>query len=171
MKKLLIYLSLFMFTSLVSAASTTTVGFSRGTPSAKDVSLMAINKAVVSIDVAAYQLTSSDIIVALLKAKSKGVVVRVLVDRSVQNLPGNAIFVSADIECLVDIKFRIMHHKFILVDDKHIQLGSFNYSVSGDKNNAENALFITNTPRLVAKYKAQWETLKLTTKPCVVKPV
>jgi type IV secretion system protein VirD4 len=52
-----------------------------------------------------------------------------------------------------------MHHKFIVVDGESVQLGSFNYSVSADKSNAETAIYIRNAPSVALAYRDEWHRL------------
>lgn len=106
---------------------------------------------------AAYQFTEPDIIRALIAAKKRGVTVAVVLDKTQGNGDGEAAMVASGIECRVDKRFKIMHHKFIVVDGKHVENGSFNYTVNADKSNAENALYIKDVPTVAAQYKAQWD--------------
>ncbi|MEW6314153.1 MAG: phospholipase D family protein [Pseudomonadota bacterium] len=135
------------------------VGFSRGAPSAKEVVLAAIADARKSIHLAAYQFTHPDIVRALIAAKKRGVQVAVVLDRTQANGDSQAAMVASGIACRIDGRFRIMHHKFIVVDGRHVETGSFNYSVNADKVNAENALYLKNVPELAAQYKAQWDAV------------
>ena len=167
MKKIVLILSVLFFAGNIYSADFL-VGFSRGKPSAKQVILKAINEAETSIYLEAYQLTNASIITALISAKERGVLVKILVDRSHQNLKGNTRFVMSGIECSVDTKFRIMHNKVMIIDEQHVQTGSFNYSVSADKVNAENVIYIKNVPEIASLYKDQWNFLIKTTKPCVI---
>lgn len=149
-----------------STYSQTTVGFSRGNPSAKQVVLNAINEAQSSIYLAAYQFTSPDILNALVAAKDRGVNVQILLDRSNQNKQAASILVSKNIGCYIDNKFRIMHLKVMIIDSIHVETGSFNYTVNADKFNAENALYIKNVPELAIEYQIQWNKIQSTSKLC-----
>ena len=149
------------------AQSSITVGFSRGQPSAKDVVLQAVGDARESLYIAAYQFTSKDIIQAVVAAKQRGVRVAVVLDRSQKNGDSQAVLVASGIECQIDYKYRIMHHKFIVVDQRHVETGSFNYSQAADKSNAENVLYLKNALDLAAKYKAQWDLLNDSASPCI----
>jgi phosphatidylserine/phosphatidylglycerophosphate/cardiolipin synthase-like enzyme len=52
-----------------------------------------------------------------------------------------------------------MHNKFIIVDSKTLELGSFNYTASAEKNNAENVLVVHGAKRVITDYSDQWEKL------------
>lgn len=48
--------------------------------------------------------------------------------------------------------FAIHHDKVLIVDDLHVQLGSYNYSESAATRNSENVLVNWNNPALAAVY-------------------
>jgi phosphatidylserine/phosphatidylglycerophosphate/cardiolipin synthase-like enzyme len=153
-----------------SAWSATIIsGFSRGKPSARDVVLQTVNGANQSVYVAAYQLTNPLIIQSLVNA-SKRAQVFVVLDKTQQGGKAAQALVPAGVKCLVDTRFRIMHHKFIVVDGVHVETGSFNYSVSADVVNAENVLLIKDDPGLAAKYTGQWHFLADKAVPCTTGP-
>ena len=142
------------------------VGFSRGEPSAKDIVLQAIAEARVSIYMAAYQFTQDDIVEALLGAQKRGVKVAVVLDKTQAQGAAQAELVRSGIGCAIDHRHKIMHHKFIVIDMTSVETGSFNYSESADKANAENAIYIRDSPDIAAKYKAQWEDVNRQALPC-----
>jgi phosphatidylserine/phosphatidylglycerophosphate/cardiolipin synthase-like enzyme len=168
MKKVLVSLFALFLSALSFAQSSIEVGFSRGNPSAKEIIIKAIGEANKSIYLAAYQFTSEDILVALISAKKRGVDVNIVVDHSGQNTGSASLMVQSSIACRVDHKFRIMHHKFFIVDAKNVELGSFNYTLSADKANAENALYIRDVPEVAAKYRAQWDWVYSMATPCTL---
>jgi phosphatidylserine/phosphatidylglycerophosphate/cardiolipin synthase-like enzyme len=165
MKKILLLLSLLLTTQAFSQTSIT-VGFSRGQPSAKEVVMQAIDDANDSLYLAAYQYTNKDIIQRIIASKQRGVKVFVLLDRTQKNGDAQAEMVTSGIECRVDQRFRIMHHKFIIIDGQHIETGSFNYSANADQVNAENALYLKDVPDIAKKYKEQWNTIYQNAIPC-----
>ena len=135
------------------------VGFSHSSPSAKDVVLKAVNDSKKSLRVAAYQYTNPDILQAIIAAKNRGVDVQIILDQSQSNGKNQANVVKAGIPCYIDHTYKIMHHKFTVVDDMSIENGSFNYSVSADKANAENALYTTDAPKLADAYTKEFNRL------------
>lgn len=141
-------------------------GFSKGEPTAQAVVLESIGDATSSIRLAAYQFTSKEIIQALTAAKQRGVDVAVVLDRTQQNGDSQAVMVAAGMGCRIDKSFRIMHHKFIVVDGRHVQTGSFNYSGNAHKVNAENALYLKHVPALAKAYTAEWDMVNGRAEPC-----
>jgi phosphatidylserine/phosphatidylglycerophosphate/cardiolipin synthase-like enzyme len=47
----------------------------------------------------------------------------------------------------------------MVIDGRHIQTGSFNYSAAAVNKNAENVLVIRDAPELARMYAAEWERL------------
>ena len=166
MKKTVFFL-FFLIAEHVCAQSHITVGFSRGQPSAKEVVIQAIDDANESLYLAAYQYTSKDIIQRVIAAKERGVKVFVLLDRTQKNGDSQATMVTSGIDCRIDQRFRIMHHKFIIIDGKHIETGSFNYSANADRVNAENALYLKDVPDIATQYQQQWDGIYQDATPCL----
>ncbi len=48
--------------------------------------------------------------------------------------------------------YAIMHHKFMVIDNKHVQTVSFNYSAATVSRNAENVLMLWNMSELAQVY-------------------
>jgi phosphatidylserine/phosphatidylglycerophosphate/cardiolipin synthase-like enzyme len=143
------------------------VGFSPK-QGAEEVVLKVINSSTKSLRVAAYSFTSAPVVTALLAAHKRGVEVAVIVDYRNNFVEGcgdrgackgkHAVgtLVNAGIPVRAIDKYAIFHHKFILADSKHMELGSFNYSTSAATRNAENAMAIWNNPEVVVTYAAKW---------------
>ncbi|MDR2207465.1 MAG: type IV secretory system conjugative DNA transfer family protein [Azoarcus sp.] len=120
--------------------------------------------------VAAYSLTSRPIALALGEAKARGVDVRIVVDRAQNNddqtdYKAVDFLVSKNVPVIKCANYTAMHHKFMVADKKHVQLGSFNYTSSADNRNAETAIVLRNTPELAEVYRTEW--LRLTSEPPV----
>jgi len=120
--------------------------------------------------VAAYSFTSRPIALALGEAKDRGVDVRIVVDKA-QNDDGQAgykavdFLISKNVPVIKCSNYAAMHHKFMVADEKHIQLGSFNYTASANSRNAETAIVLRNTPKLAEVYRTEW--LRLASEPPV----
>jgi len=120
--------------------------------------------------VAAYSFTSRPIAKALAKAKERGVDVRVVVDNE-QNKEEQGGYLAIDYLASVGIpvvkstNYACMHHKFMVADGAHIQLGSFNYTASANSRNAETAIAFRGAPTLAEVYRKEW--LRLANEPKV----
>lgn len=121
-----------------------------------------IDSAVRSIRLAAYSFTSPKVVQALIRAKRRGVNVRVVVDNSVPKSKSGAaalnLVVGAGIPARLNRKYAIHHDKYIIADDRHVQTGSFNYSQAAAKSNSENVIVIWHNAELAAHYLRHWES-------------
>lgn len=125
------------------------------------VIVRAISKAKESIYVQAYGMTSPTIVEALIKAQASGVKVRVLLDKS--NLKDKwskmGALLEADIDVGIDRVSGIAHNKLMILDEKIVITGSFNFTRSANSRNAENVIIIDDS--VVAKqYLQNWLSRK-----------
>lgn len=137
-----------------------TAGFSPG-GSAQNNVLATISLARQSIDVAAYSFTSKPIATALAQAKTRGIAVRVMADKKANSGRYTAVTYLANqgIPVRLNGHYAIMHNKFMVIDGKTVETGSFNYTASADKRNAENALVLWNAPALANQYGREFARL------------
>lgn len=114
-----------------------------------------------NIFVAAYSFTSKDICYALLEAKKRGVEVRVVLDKSnaAKNYSVADLLSNLAIPTRIDYNYNIMHNKYLIVDENNVETGSFNYTKSAEKYNAENIIIMHNYPAIAAKYLENWRGL------------
>ena len=118
-----------------------------------------INQAERSIVVASYSFTSRKIARALTRAQQRGIQVRVLSDKS-QFKPHAttkiSTLISAKIPLRVDAQVNIAHNKYILIDHKTVETGSFNFTVAANHYNAENVIII-HSKKLASIYECNWQ--------------
>ncbi len=113
-----------------------------------------LNSAQNYIYIPTFLITHTDISNALIKAKQRGVNVKVIIDAnntSTRNtkhalLRQNGVFLKTENYA------GKMHSKSIIIDDKYIIAGSMNFSNSGENKNDENLLIIENS-KLAKFYK------------------
>lgn len=95
------------------------------------------------IDIAVYSITNDKIVDALIKAKSNGSNIRIITDRLQSK--GKTSLVSklrnSGFTIKMNIKHKIMHNKFAIFDGQEIESGSYNWTNSASKSNAENCMF------------------------------
>lgn len=139
------------------------VGFSPD-GSAERLVLDAIAGARHSIRVAAYGFTASAVAKALIAAHRRGVAVRVLVDwranfeedrRHARHAIGALQLAGVTVRSID--AYPIFHDKFMVIDDRTVQTGSYNYTVAAARYNAENVLVVWNDPALAAAYARDWD--------------
>jgi len=121
-----------------------------------------IEAAGASIDVAIFDFTAGELAAALVRARARGVTVRVVADARQAAGRHSAIpgLVAAGIEVrLVRGKGRgIMHNKFAIFDGRLLVTGSYNWTSSAEAWNYENALFLDDRA-LIARYAVRFERL------------
>ena len=77
---------------------------------------------------------------------------------------GAAFTLGANIPTWIDDTVSIAHNKVIIIDDHLVVGGSYNYTVSAERHNAENVTF-TDSPDLAALYRTNWESRKAVSRP------
>jgi phosphatidylserine/phosphatidylglycerophosphate/cardiolipin synthase-like enzyme len=117
----------------------------------------AINDAKETVLVQAYTFTSTPIAHALADAHKRGVKVQVILDKSVRTEKySSATFLkNAGIPIVIDDKYTIAHNKVIVIDNRMVITGSFNFTKEAEESNAENLLVIRDSA-LAEKYANNW---------------
>jgi phosphatidylserine/phosphatidylglycerophosphate/cardiolipin synthase-like enzyme len=106
--------------------------------------------------VQAYSFTSAPIAKAILDAHKRGVTILAVLDKSNQTDQYSAatFLENAGIPVLIDAAHAIAHNKVIVIDDRTVLTGSFNFSTAAEEKNAENLLVLKHAPELAAVYVA-----------------
>lgn len=119
-----------------------------------------------SLDIAIYSVTLPSIVDAIDQAYTRGVKVRMVVDRT--QAAGNKSLVQELINRNIPLKIGrgsgVMHNKFTIVDREVIQTGSYNYTSNATENNAENQIYLQD-PKVISSYEAHFEELWAKGKP------
>ncbi|MFA6583279.1 MAG: phospholipase D-like domain-containing protein [Elusimicrobiaceae bacterium] len=128
-----------------------------------------INGSKTSVDVAIYGLSLPAVAEALVNAKNRGVVVRVIMNQS-HVFPKTSPEIQRLIDCGVNMrilrgtgKWGIMHNKIGIFDGKTLVMGSFNWANTADTANFENAIFNTD-PGIIQGYQAYFDWMWALTK-------
>lgn len=118
----------------------------------------AVSEARSSIMVSAYSFTSKDIAKALLDAKKRNVQVRIILDKSqvTQKYSSTTFFANLGFDLRIDVRHAIFHNKVMIIDEKTIITGSFNFTKAAETKNAENVLILRNNPALARAYMRDW---------------
>ncbi len=124
-----------------------------------DAIIREIEKAEQTIKVQAYYFTSAPIAKAMLGAKRRGVTVTVVLDSSQQThqYSSATFFHDQGVPVFIDSRHGVAHNKIILIDDRVIITGSFNFIEAAEEENAENLVIIENKPDLMAAYLQNFE--------------
>lgn len=103
-----------------------------------------------SIEIEVYILSSRDIVEALERAKSRGVDVRIIVERNVIGGENDAIFDELDAKGFriryASRAFQLTHSKFMIIDGKKVLVGSHNFSNSALYKNREASVIVADAP-------------------------
>jgi phospholipase D len=123
----------------------------------------AIGMAQKQVLVQAYAFTSAKIAQALIDAHKRGVIVKILVDRSQLTAKGSQVRKVSEqgISISIDIVPGIAHNKVMIIDNAYVLTGSFNWSNAAEYRNAENLLLITDS-KINKIYKENWKRRALT---------
>lgn len=117
------------------------------------------------IRVLAYSFTSAPVVDALLRAKKRGVDVRVVADeknntsedRSGKARAAISALVTAGADMRIISVYPIHHDKVVVVDSDTVELGSFNYSAASAHKNSENVLVNWHNPQLAKVYLGHFD--------------
>ena len=120
-----------------------------------------IDAAKKSIFVQAYSFTSMPIAEHFIAAKNRGIAVNVILDKSQksQRYSASHLLVDQHIPCWIDYKPAIAHNKIMIIDEKEVITGSFNFTKAAQSRNAENLLIIRD-PSLAKLYMQNWRRRK-----------
>jgi phosphatidylserine/phosphatidylglycerophosphate/cardiolipin synthase-like enzyme len=146
---------------LSSATPSVQVGFSPE-GSARQLVLDTITSARTSIQILAYAFQAPDIAQALVDARQRGVLVRIVVDK--KRNTGKASQAAMDlvvrngIELRTNDRFHIHHDKAMIVDGDAVETGSFNYAPSAETANSENVVVIRGMPEVTQQYLQHWQS-------------
>lgn len=119
--------------------------------------ISAIDNAQSEILVMAYSFTNQKIADALLRAKKRGVDVRVIQDRgeAMKHWSKAPYLVRANIPVYLDTEAGIYHDKVLVADRTLVETGSYNFSYAASRKNAENAMLIRSN-KLADYYVQNW---------------
>lgn len=115
-----------------------------------------------SIYLMGYVFTAQNIVSALIAAHERRVQVLLVLDYKENKSPSaqRAIsrLVAAGILVRSDHRYPIFHDKVMVGDQKHVQLGSFNYTAAAERHNSENAMVIWHNVALAQQYYGHFKT-------------
>jgi len=117
-----------------------------------------IDHAKKSVHMMMFTFTSKDIARALVRAKTRGVDVKVIVEefQTYNKWSVYSFLRNNKVPIIKDKNPGVFHHKVLIVDEKYTLTGSFNYTVSAQKYNDENFLII-ESPLISKVYEKRFE--------------
>lgn len=135
-----------------------------------------IDSARQDIRAALYFFTSRPLAAAILRAQKRGVKIQVIIDGNNESDYSKGFYLrqrGVDVRYARGLpkkarkskkrkyqvkRFGLMHHKFMVVDDKMVATGSYNWTASAEKWNRENLLVI-NSSSLARKYTVEFKKI------------
>jgi phosphatidylserine/phosphatidylglycerophosphate/cardiolipin synthase-like enzyme len=137
----------------------------------QDAVVRELQRARREILVQAYSFTSEAISAALVEAKKRGVRVEILLDRSNEQETYSDLhaFLQHGLPPLIDANHSIAHNKVMLIDQRTLITGSFNFTHQAENENAENLLIIKHHPDLLRAYRNNFLAHKSHCRPPQVK--
>jgi phosphatidylserine/phosphatidylglycerophosphate/cardiolipin synthase-like enzyme len=131
--------------------------------SIRDEIIRRIDATTRTLDVAMYTFNEPSLSEALIRAKGRGVALRVILDtaQAHQTNSQSDTLAAAGIPLKLMKGIRangIMHHKMAIYDGSTVQTGSFNWTDNASCCSWENAVFLTDQP-IVTRYQQEFERM------------
>ncbi|MGN1209442.1 MAG: phospholipase D-like domain-containing protein [Duodenibacillus sp.] len=116
-----------------------------------------VDRANKEVRLSAFHFKSKAVAEILVAAHKRGVDVAVIIDRKTLSSKKctASILSAAGIPVYVDAEHRTAHNKYLVVDGRIVQTGSYNYSDHAEFDNAEN-LLILEAPEVAQLYQENW---------------
>ena len=123
-----------------------------------------LSDATLRVDAALYRLNSTPIADALIEARRRGVLVRIVTETDYIQ--------EAQVKRLQDVEIPVvdddgresfMHHKFVVIDERYVWTGSYNTTYNGAYRNNNNVMFIDSVP-LAYNFTLEFRELFLQTR-------
>ena len=113
-----------------------------------------------TLDIAIFSLTLDSIAEAILEAYQRGIKVRMIADDECAKNKGSNVklIASVGVPCKTDNAIYHMHHKFAVLDESVVIMGSFNWTGQAVKYNQEN-IFFYEDKNIASQYAQEFERL------------
>ena len=113
-----------------------------------------------TLDIAIFSLTLDSIAEAILEAHQRGIKVRMIADDECAKNKGSNVklIASMGVPCKTDNAVYHMHHKFAVLDESVVIMGSFNWTGQAVKYNQEN-IFFYEDKNIASQYAQEFERL------------
>ncbi|AZL15984.1 phospholipase D-like domain-containing protein [Rickettsiales endosymbiont of Stachyamoeba lipophora] len=135
------------------------VCFTPSTTSCSNLITQQINAANLLVFVQAYSFTSQPIAKALINAFNRKVEVAIILDKTSLHNKEETVLIQqlqqAGIPIYIDKIKGLAHNKIIIIDDRKVLTGSYNFTKGAEHRNAENIVLI-NDPLINRAYHNNW---------------
>ena len=123
--------------------------------------LALLDRAQNSVYIAIYGFTEPAITNKLIELHNRGVQIHIVMDRSQSRGKNQSLqtmeLQDAGIDLVIGTSAfhgQIMHDKFTVVDDRYVEVGSWNYTTSATKQ--DNVLIFADSPGLASRFMSYW---------------
>lgn len=120
--------------------------------------IASIDAARLSIDAAFYSLSLREVANALLRARDRGVQVRVVMETDNREKAVPQALIEGGIPILGDRRDGLMHDKFIIIDRSEVWMGSMNFTVNGAYEDNNNLVHIRSV-KVAENYLVEFEEM------------
>jgi len=143
----------------ISTLAKTEVYFSLSDNPQKEI-IRNINQAEAFINIAMYIFTNREIALPLIKARERGVKVRLYLDKDQVDYrySQSRFLIQKGVKTRVSSNKYIMHNKFAIIDNRILLTGSYNWTFSANNRNDENLLIIDD-PEIIEVFQNQFINL------------
>jgi phosphatidylserine/phosphatidylglycerophosphate/cardiolipin synthase-like enzyme len=117
-----------------------------------------IDGATNTIDAAFYEIRYQPIVDALIRAKNRGVAIRIMTDTDYINNSFTQQLIAAGINVKGDNRSAIMHNKYAIIDGQKVWMGSANVTDTDNANNYNNTI-LWESSSLANIYKTDFEEM------------
>ncbi len=119
-----------------------------------------INQAEAFINIAMYIFTDREIALPLIKARERGVKIRLYLDKEQveYKYSQSRFLVQNGVKTRVSTNNYIMHNKFAIIDNRILFTGSYNWTFSANNRNDEN-LMVIDDPEIIEIFQNQFINL------------
>ncbi len=123
--------------------------------------------------VQAYSFTADPLTFGLVDAKKRGVKVEVVLDKSneVEKYSDLHILLEQGLDPHIDAEHAIAHNKVMIIDQRVVVTGSFNFTNQAEGENAENLIIIKGNAELVRSYRDNFFVHKNHSKPAKMREI
>ena len=156
---LVFFVLILSITISLSTLAKTEVYFSLSDNPQKEI-IKNINQAQASINIAMYIFTDREIAIPLVKARERGVKVRLYLDQDQVDYQysQSRFLVQRGIKTRISFNNYIMHNKFAIIDNRLLLTGSYNWTFSANNRNDEN-LMVIDDPEIIKIFQNQFVNL------------
>lgn len=120
--------------------------------------IASIDSARLSVDVAIYSLSLREVGNALLRARDRGVAVRVVMESDNRERSVPQALIDGGLPILGDRREGLMHDKFVIIDRSEVWTGSLNFTVNGAYEDNNNLVHIRSV-KVAENYTTEFEEM------------